>query len=73
MRLTVNHPNKEIAEEIMKWLFIEEEVSGYEIDLLGEKLSSLLPPSELIHLEISLSHKFEDSIDLPKDLVFIST
>jgi hypothetical protein len=72
MRLTVNYRDKEIADKIMQWLFIEEEISGYEPDLLGEKLSDLLAPSEITKLEIWLGNQFDGTIDLPKDLVFIS-
>jgi len=70
MKLTVNHPDKEIREFIMNYLYDFEDIKGDEEHLKDEKLSDFMF-TKLYELEDELSKHFEENIDLPKDLKLI--
>jgi hypothetical protein len=71
MQLTVNHPDKETKILIMKWLYENAEVKGYEEHLLNEPLTNLLAPSEIAKLEEYLGRWFDESITLSNELIFV--
>lgn len=71
MKLTVNHKYRDMANDIMGWLFVNYNVTGNEEELKDEPLNNLVPQSDLYKLEEYLGSLYGFTIDLPKDLKFI--
>lgn len=68
MKLTVNYPDKAIAEEIIDYCMCNCGLEGDEPEMVNVPVSDLV---SLLEIEMFLERTQEFPVDLPKDLRFV--